>query len=153
MGNGRGRKKWTVQEMKQSDMQQYLDLMNQWLILKHRNIKLDSYLYQHGWQNIAIYGMGIYGRHLARELAGSALCGVVCGIDQKKMEPYENIPVYQPGRIPDTAIGQVQVIVNTVVHDKSVMQMLADMWQQQHPSGVYVLDLETLVFDSYKEKY
>lgn len=118
---------------------QYLDMMNQWLILKHEGKGIEGYLQHKGYRSIAIYGMAVYGRHVVRELQGTGVA-IAYGIDQKKMKPYKGVKVLQPtGELP-----YADVIINTVIHDhmgvKTILSGITD---------IPVIGLEDVVFDSY----
>ena len=117
----------------------YLDMMNQWFILKQEGKSIGKYLDERGYYQVAIYGMGVYGRHVIRELQGTNVA-VKYGIDQKKMEPYEGIEILQPiGNLP-----YVQAIINTVID--SHMEIKNFLTQI---TNVSVLCLEDIVFESY----
>lgn len=118
---------------------QYLNMMNQWLILKQEGKRIDRYLKKRGYNVIAVYGMAVYGRHLIRELQGSDV-RILYGIDRKKIESYKNIDVLQPtGKMP-----YVDAVINTVLHDHVNIKI--------HLAGLInspVLSLEDVVFESY----
>lgn len=120
---------------------QYLDMMNQWLILKQEGKNIAGYLKKRGYSSIAIYGMAIYGRHLIRELSGTDIT-IAYGIDLKKMKPYEGIEVLQPiGELPSA-----DVIINTVLHDHmGIAAALAKL------TSVSVISLEDVIFGSYEQ--
>lgn len=42
--------------------QQYLDMMNQWLIICEEGRHVDKYFKERDYKNIAVYGMAVYGR-------------------------------------------------------------------------------------------
>lgn len=120
-------------------MKRYLDMMNQWFILKQEGKSIDRYLKKKGYCKVAIYGMAIYGRHVVRELRNKDIV-IAYGIDRKKMEPYYGIEVVNPtGRLPDA-----DVIINTVLHDQnSVIAALKQI------TDIPVVSLEDVVFESY----
>lgn len=121
------------------EYKKYIDMLNQWLILKQEGKSIEGFLLQKGYHRIAIYGMGIYGRHLVRELQGTAIA-IAYGIDQKKMISYDGIEMIQPaGNMPS-----VDSIVNTVIHDHTkIKKFLSQMTQAP------VLSLEDIIFESY----
>ena len=117
----------------------YLNMMNQWLILKQEGKGIDRYLKKHGYNTAAVYGMAIYGRHVIRELQESDI-KVLYGIDRREMQAYKNIKVLQPVE----GIPPVDIIINTVLHDhaeiKSCMAQITDS---------PVVNLEDIIFESY----
>ncbi len=117
----------------------YLNMMNQWMILKYENKGIDRYLNKKGYHLIAIYGMAIYGRHVVRDLEKSNI-NIAYGIDQKKMKPYKGIEILQPIMI----LPYADVIINTVVHDqvkiKSTLEVI---------TNIPILSLEDIIFDAY----
>lgn len=125
--------------MQEGKTRQYLDMMNQWLILKQEHKSLDCYLKQKGYGTIAIYGLGVYGRHLIRDLFRTEVT-VVYGIDQKKSQPYRGIPVVQPS----IGLQSVDVIINTVIHEHEMIR--------SYLAGIVdipVLNLEDVIYESY----
>lgn len=69
--------------MQIEEYEQYLNMMNQWLILTQEGKRLNRFIAGQGWHKIAVYGMSIYGRHAIRDLKKTD-CTVVCGIDRKR---------------------------------------------------------------------
>lgn len=125
--------------MKPEQSAQYLDMMDQWLILKQEEKSIDRYIRRRGWHFVAVYGMAIYGRHVIRELERTDLEIVYC-LDRRKMEPYRGIKVLEPiGKLPSA-----DVIINTVLYDhvniKSYLAKITD---------IPVVCLDDVVFESY----
>lgn len=117
----------------------YLNMMNQWLILKQEGKGIDRYLKKHGYNIIAVYGMAIYGRHVIRELQESDV-KILYGIDRKEMEPYKKIEVLQPVE----EMPHVDAVINTVLHDHINIKF--------HLAGIIsspVVSLEDIIFESY----
>ena len=122
-----------------NNTQRYLDIMNQWLILKQNNIRLEKFLNQHNYKKIAIYGMGIYGRHLVREFYDSSDVYVVCGIDKKKMPAYQGVKIQRLSEVKD----KIDVVINTIFYDEVVKKYI------EKELGCDVISFEDLVFESY----
>ncbi len=117
----------------------YLNMMNQWLILKQEGKGIDTYLLKQGYKVVAVYGMAIYGRHVIRELHGSDV-KILYAIDQKKLSPYKNIEVRQPME----GLPHVDAIINTVLSD--------DVNIKSHLTTIInspVVSLEDIIFESY----
>lgn len=60
----------------------YFQILNQWMRLKEKNESLERYFVENHFKTIAIYGMGVMGKHLAEELKDSEHVEIVYGIDQ-----------------------------------------------------------------------
>lgn len=117
----------------------YVELVNQWLILKHSNMKLETELKRRGIHEIAVYGMGICGRHLIRELATSDIT-MAYAMDKKNMDPYHGIEV----RKLQKELPVVDAIVNTVINDNSVINEEIKKY-----FSCPIITLEDLVYESY----
>lgn len=72
----------------------YLNFLDRWMLLREKNIKVDTIFRARNISTILIYGYGIIGKHLLRELADSDVC-VVGVIDQKNILVSE-VPGYRP---------------------------------------------------------
>lgn len=118
---------------------QYLNVMHQWFILKEKGLPLSDILKKYHVENVAVYGMGIIGRHVVRELEGSGIA-VSYGIDQKNTEPYKGVPVYTP----KDSLKDVDAVINTVVWSHEEIKRLLE-----EKMDVLVLNLEDLIFDRY----
>lgn len=119
---------------------QYLDMMNQWLIIKQEGKGIDRYLKRMGYCTVAIYGMAIYGRHVIRELNGGDI-KIAYGIDRKKMSPFNGIEILYPiGELPT-----VDVIINTVIYEHTAIKKdLAKI------IDCPVVRLDDVVYESYE---
>lgn len=60
----------------------YFRILNQWMRLKEKNESLEKYFVENHFRTIAIYGMGVMGKHLAEELNNSDKVKIVYGIDK-----------------------------------------------------------------------
>lgn len=119
---------------------QYLDMLNQWLILKQEGKGIQSYLNQKGYHSVAVYGMALYGRHVIRELERTEI-SIRYGIDQRKIKPYKGIEVLQPKE----TLPYVDAIINTVIYDHvNIQKALAAI------TDIQVLNLEDIIFESYE---
>lgn len=70
----------------------YFYTLDKWMKLKNRNISLGKYLYEHGYRNIAIYGIGIMGKQLCDELNNSDI-EIKYAIDKNRENEGYNFPV------------------------------------------------------------
>lgn len=73
----------------------YWKLLDTWLYLKEENILLKKYLLQRNINSIAIYGMGILGKHLLKELEFSEI-EVPYAIDRKAEALHMGVKMYSP---------------------------------------------------------
>lgn len=87
-------------------------MMNQWTRLKQDGKGLEEYFIKYGYKKIAIYGMGMMGQMLARELKESEI-EVVYGIDRNSNNIYADVKVVTMNR----KLNQVDAVVVTVVKD------------------------------------
>lgn len=92
----------------------YLDMLNQWLILKQEGKSIAEYIRKQGWKMVAVYGMGIYGRHIIRELSDTE-CTVAYGIDQKADGEYKGVKILRP----TVRLPEVDVVINSVIYDQN----------------------------------
>lgn len=116
----------------------YLDMMNQWMILKHFRIGLSRILAERRIETVAIYGMGIYGRHLVRELKTGEI-RVLYGIDGKQMKPFEGVNIVRLQKnmlLPDA-------VINTVIHEHGEIEKELRKYYECE-----IISLEDLVFQS-----
>jgi len=73
----------------------YLNLLDRWMLLRENGAGLADYLIKNGIKKVAVYGFGILGRHLLRELSGSML-EIVGIVDRQKDKLHVDCPVYLP---------------------------------------------------------
>lgn len=117
----------------------YLNMMDQWLILKQEGKCIDRYLKRQGYNTAAVYGMAIYGRHVIRELQESDV-EIMYGIDRREMGAYRGIRVIRPAE----GMPPVDVIINTVIRDHTgIKAYLAQL------TGSPVVSLEDVIYESY----
>lgn len=122
-----------------SHEKQYLNVMHQWFILKEKGLPLSDILRKYNVDNVAVYGMGIIGRHVVRELEGSGIA-VSYGIDQKNTDSYKGVVVFNP----KDSLKAVDAVINTVVWSHEEIRRLLE-----EKMKVPVFNLEDLVFDRY----
>ena len=97
-------------------------LFNQWLQKKQNNISLSDYFHKYGYNNIAIYGMGIVGQRLADELKDSGI-EIKYVIDKNANYVHSNMKVYRP----EDELPMVDaVIVTPITYFKSIKAQLGD---------------------------
>ncbi len=126
------------EQQKRGNRQRYLDLVNQWLIALQSGCCAADFLKKRNIYRVAVYGMGLYGRHFIRELSRQSEVVVVYGIDCKKMKPYRGVCVLQPGE----QMEEVDAIINTVIWNHHNIE-------KQFAARVHgkILNLEDIIFD------
>lgn len=88
-----------LQVQKECDkFEKYLKVMDKWMELRECGIELEQYLLRLGYKEISIYGYGMFGRHLVKELKSSKL-KVKYIIDRQKDKLHVDYPVYHPSEI------------------------------------------------------
>lgn len=95
--NGRYRSYWT--------------LLSDWLTLKEQGIRLQEYFQQKGIHSIAIYGIGLLGKHLYYELENSQI-EIKYVIDRGAVFKKEGIVLYRP----EDDLPEVDMVVITATY-------------------------------------
>lgn len=90
----------------------YWKILNDWLTLKERNGRLDSYLLRKKYSQIALYGIGMVGLHLIKELEGSSVT-IKYGIDQRGNNIHQAFPVYKK----EEKLPEVDAIIVSVTYE------------------------------------
>ncbi len=90
----------------------YWKILNRWLILKERGVKLEKYLVERKVGTVAIYGLGMLGRHLVEELKHSSIV-LKYGIDRRTDGICLDFPVYSL----NDNLPEVDLIVVTATYD------------------------------------
>lgn len=93
---------------KADKFEQYLNLLDDWMSLREKNIKIDTYFAGQNINRIAVYGYGIFARHLIYELKDSNI-KIECIIDKQRDKLKVDIPVV----LPDEFNYEVDAIVVT----------------------------------------
>lgn len=88
----------------------YYSMLDQWLALKMDGKNLNTYFTNHGYRNIAIYGMGEMGMRLYEELKDTSV-HIAHGIDREASNTYADIDIVNI----DDKLENVDVVVVTAV--------------------------------------
>ncbi len=86
----------------------YKEMLELWMQLRERGISVDKFLSKKHLRNIAIYGGGIFGRHLYHELKRSNI-QVNCFLDQNRNVEIPGIKTIFPGE----ELGSLDAIIVT----------------------------------------
>ncbi|SFQ11603.1 hypothetical protein SAMN04487928_11946 [Butyrivibrio proteoclasticus] len=95
-----------------SKWHEYYKILNNWMILKEKEISICQYFKANRMKRIAIYGAGDLAKHLIHEIRKEGL-DVVCLIDKNKKNPIDGVYIIAPSDI----IPECDVIVITPVMD------------------------------------
>lgn len=102
-------------------LREYFNLFERWMILRDYNLQLSWFFCEHGYEKIAIYGMGIMAQHLMMELKNTEV-QIVCGIDRSARNMEDVIPILSL----EDKFPLVDVIVVTVTYEyDSIKGMLS----------------------------
>ena len=89
----------------------YWRILDAWLCLKEEHISVDTYFIDRGIYSIAIYGLGMLGKHLLNELDNSQL-KIAYGIDRKSDALHMDMRIYTL----DDELPEVDMIVVTTTY-------------------------------------
>lgn len=90
----------------------YYKLLEKWMVLHEKGIKISSYFEKKNWHNVIIYGMGKMASHLIHDLQGSDI-RIVCAIDKKAANMYEDFPIVSE----KDEIPEADCVVVTPIYD------------------------------------
>lgn len=97
---------------KEKKYRMYYNVLNQWMLLKNRGVRIADIIANAGCKNIAIYGMGELGRRLYEELRDSELVVSYC-IDNMPQDNNYEVPIISS----EEEYGQVDLIIVTPVYE------------------------------------
>lgn len=83
----------------QSKDSEYLDLMDKWMICKENSKPITSWLNKYKIDKVAIYGIGVFGRHLINEIDESEI-ELLYAID-RNITTHGNVQVFSPDNLPN----------------------------------------------------
>lgn len=92
-------------------------MLNSWLCLKEEGKSLVDYFVQKKYNNIAVYGIGLLGKHLLEELKDSSV-KIAYGIDRQKEQLHYAFAIYDL----QDELPEADVIVVTVAHEFEQIQ-------------------------------
>lgn len=114
--------------------ERYLNTLDQWMSLREINVNLASYFAEKKYTRIAIYGYGIYARHLIEELRYSDI-EIAALVDKQRNKIQCEIPIVLPGTEPDDIDA---IVVTSFYYYKEIKEFYAD-------SGITVLSIENII--------
>ncbi len=89
----------------------YYNLFNKWLSLKEEKKSLESFFIKNHINTIAIYGMGMLGLHLIKDLQDSNFINIAYAID-RIVETVDGISIIYK---PDEFLPEVDMVVVTAI--------------------------------------
>ncbi len=89
----------------------YWKLFDKWLYYLEKGVKIETYFTKNNYRRIVIYGMGMVGKHLLRQLEGTSV-EVVCGMDIRAESISAAVPVLKIGM----SLEEIDVIVSCVTY-------------------------------------
>lgn len=115
----------------------YWRLMDKWMRKKENNISLGSIIQRKGYSHIAIYGYGILGEHLIKELEKTEVVIDYLIDTRKTTNNYEFRMVNLDGELPETNL----IVVSVINEYDTIYQRLAQM------TDIPIVSLEEIVFE------
>lgn len=100
--------------------QSYFHMFKCWVKVKQKNIDIAEYIYEKGYKNIAIYGMGEIGSVFYDEIKNSVV-NVKYGIDKIDDIRFENLTIVNPS---DNLENVDAIIVTPVSAFDEIREML-----------------------------
>ena len=116
----------------------YINCLDSWLRLKENNKSISKMLEKNKIESIAIYGYGMLGRHLLKDINYSKV-RVDCIIDRQKEYPNLQVPVFDL----NDELPKVEAVVVTVIGDyEEIYDQLMIKMPQSKIFSVYELIYE-----------
>lgn len=113
----------------------YWRILDAWLSMQEAGVSIERYFIDHNIRSVAIYGMGMLGKHLFNELLHSNV-EIRYAIDKKIETVFKDIIVYAP----QDTLPEVDVIVVTATY--AFEEIKWRLMQQGHKK---VISLETII--------
>jgi len=115
----------------------YYNMLNQWIQLRQRNVKIESYLKEHSYETVAIYGMGEVGMRLYEELKNTDV-KVKYAVDRQDTNPYPELKICSKGEPLSTA----DVMIVTAIFDFKKIKK-----EMKEKIDFPVISLETIIYE------
>lgn len=123
---------------------EYYNAMLQWTLLYQKNRTLSEYLYNIGYEKIAIYGMSDMGNCLAGDLIGSKYCKCLYAIDQGNAKLFYDIKCYKLTELPKLAKPDLVVVTVPHAYDQIKMEI-------SRMGCFNIISITELVYNAYYE--
>lgn len=116
----------------------YKQILERWMTLRDRKITVDLFLERRGIKTIAIYGAGIFGRHLYYELKDTNIT-IACFLDQNRIMDIPEIKTIVPGE----PVEDIDAIVITPIME---YEEIRSSLEQKYDFNM--LSLETVIYNA-----
>lgn len=90
----------------------YWKVFDLWMEVLEQGDKIEEFFVKHGYKNIAIYGLGMMGRHLMKQLRETSVV-IDYGIDRRGNDAKQLFPIYKPTE----DLPAADVIIVAVTYD------------------------------------
>ena len=120
----------------------YILLLDKWMTLKEQKRYVSDYLKKYDCKKIAVYGLGVLGRHLVSELLQEGIA-VEYIIDQNESLVFPGIKVCRLGG----DMEKVDAIIVTVTYDYKFGDILDNI--RRHRIDCPVMSLEEIINELY----
>lgn len=97
----------------------YYRVFDKWMTLKEHNVSMNIFFEKKNISKIAVYGMGMMGRHFVAEIKGKIIS---YGIDRSIEGRYFDFPIYELGE----NLPEVDAIVIAVTYDLDVIEAMLE---------------------------
>ena len=133
---------WNAAEKKKccqeiTKKEEYIQVLEKWLFDRQNGCRLEDYLIKHGIYIVGIYGYGVLGRLLYKELKESSVT-IKCIFDRNLRQGPENIPVINPSKKMDL-LGMDAIIVTPICEFEKIKEEL------KITNSVRILSLEDIL--------
>jgi hypothetical protein len=131
-----GGNSFDVEKIKSNSMkyETYLNMLDLWMELRENGVSLEKYFTKRGYMRIAVYGYGIFARHLMRELNQTSV-KIECLIDKQRDKISCGVKTILPGDEPEG----LDVIVVTSFH------FFEEIRKQYAEKEVQVVSMENIL--------
>lgn len=117
--------------------QKRLKCLNRWLDKKEEGKRIEKYLNKYGINSVAIYGMGLLGKHLIKELQNSNI-EIKCIIDKDDLLNHPKYKIVKP----DSYNNEGDALIITAIKE---YDNIYDMMKKQFDKEIF--SMEEIIFE------
>lgn len=133
------KKEMSFLSAKSSRYESYWRILDAWLYLKEEGILLERYFLERGIRSIAVYGIGMLGKHFLKELENSKI-DIKFIIDRRAEALHSGLKTY----LPDMDFPATDAIVVTATYDFLNIKQQLEMRGYQNVISLAEVVMETL---------
>lgn len=127
------------QEDRNEKHELYLNDLDKWMVNRERGLNIGDWLTKNGFNDVAVYGCGIMGRHLIRELIDDKNVKLSYIIDKERQVLKADVNCFVPGEtLPWTDV----VIISSYYHIDSIKDVL--------PRGLSIISLRDIILEQFE---